>query len=108
MKARNARRARLCGAPLRPNWPTALPAETLARAVESYEAAIHTDPQLREAHYHLAQLYRRTGERAKAEQELAAYNRISREVLDQNEREAHEIPQFVYTLRDSKSPASQQ
>jgi len=80
----------------------------LARAVESYEAAIHTDPQLREAHYRLAQLYRRTGERAKAEQELAAYNRISREVLDQNEREAHEIPQFVYTLRDSKSPASQQ
>ena len=80
----------------------------LARAVESYKAAIAADPQLREAHYRLAQLYRRTGEKVKAEQELAAYNRISREVLDQNEREAHEIPQFVYTLRDSKSPASQQ
>jgi Tfp pilus assembly protein PilF len=80
----------------------------LARAVDSYKAAINADPQLREAHYRLAQLYRRTGEKAKAEQELAAYNRISREVLDQNEREAHEIPQFVYTLRDSKSPASQQ
>ncbi len=80
----------------------------LPRAVESYKAAIHADAQLREAHYRLAQLYRRTGEKVKAEQELAAYNRISREVLDQNEREAHEIPQFVYTLRDSKSPASQQ
>jgi len=79
----------------------------LPRAVESYKAATNTDPQLREAHYRLAQLYRRIGEKAKAEQELAAYNRISREVLDQNEREAHEIPQFVYTLRDSKSPASQ-
>jgi Tfp pilus assembly protein PilF len=80
----------------------------LARAVDSYKAAINADPQLREAHYRLAQIYRRSGERAKAEQELAAYNRISREVLDQNEREAHEMPQFVYTLRDSKSPASQQ
>ncbi len=80
----------------------------LARAVESYKAAINADPQLREAHYRLAQLYRRTGENAKAQLELAAYNRISREVLDQNEREAHEIPQFVYTLRDSKSPAPQQ
>jgi tetratricopeptide (TPR) repeat protein len=80
----------------------------LARAVDSYTAAINADPQLREAHYRLAQLYRRTGEKAKADQELAAYNRISRQVLDQNEREAHEIPQFVYTLRDSKSPASQQ
>jgi tetratricopeptide (TPR) repeat protein len=74
----------------------------LGRAVQAYQSATNADPQLREAHYRLAQLYRRTGEKAKAEQELAAYNRISREVLDQNEREAHEIPQFVYTLRDSK------
>ena len=78
------------------------------RAIGAYQAALRANPQLREAHYRLAQLYRRAGEKAKAEQELAAYNRISREVFDQNEREAHEIPQFVYTLRDSKSPASQQ
>jgi tetratricopeptide (TPR) repeat protein len=77
-----------------------------ARAIEKYQEALNADPQLREAHYRLAQVYRRTGEKLKAEQELAAYNRISREVTEQNEREAHEIPQFVYTLRDSKSPAS--
>jgi len=79
-----------------------------SRAVEAYESAVSADPNLREAHYRLSQLYRRSGKKTQAEQELAAYNRISREVLDQNEREAHEIPQFVYTLRDSKSPASQQ
>jgi tetratricopeptide (TPR) repeat protein len=78
------------------------------RAIEKYQEAITADPQLREAHYRLAQLYRRTGEKLKAEQELAAYNRISKEVTERNEREAHEIPQFVYTLRDSKSPASPQ
>jgi tetratricopeptide (TPR) repeat protein len=78
------------------------------RAVAAYQEALTADPQLREAHYRLAQVYRRTGEKAKAEQELAAYNRISHDVAAQNEREAHEIPQFVYTLRDSKSPASPQ
>jgi tetratricopeptide (TPR) repeat protein len=80
----------------------------LPRAIAAYQQAVVTDPQLREAHYRLAQLYRRTGEKQKAEEELAAYNRISREVAAQNEREAHEIPQFVYTLRDSKLPASPQ
>jgi tetratricopeptide (TPR) repeat protein len=74
----------------------------LPLAIASYEQASTVDPRLREARYRLAQLYRRTGEKAKAELELAAYNRISREVAAQNEREAHEIPQFVYTLRDSK------
>ncbi|HST09154.1 MAG TPA: hypothetical protein VLL05_02160, partial [Terriglobales bacterium] len=73
-----------------------------------YQEALNADPQLREVHYRLAQIFRRTGEKAKAEQELEAYNRISHEVAAQNEREAHEIPQFVYTLRDSKSPASPQ
>ena len=76
-------------------------------AIAAYREAVASDPQLREAHYRLAQLYRRTGEKTKADHELAAYNRISREVAAQNEREAHEIPQFVYTLRDSKSPAPQ-
>ncbi len=79
----------------------------LPRAIAAYQEALATDPQLREAHYRLAQLYRRTGEKTKADQELAAYNRISRDVAAQNEREAHEIPQFVYTLRDSKPPAPQ-
>lgn len=80
----------------------------LSRAVEAYQSAVSADPNLRDAHYRLAQLYRRAGKKAQAEQELAAYNRISREILDQNEREAHEIPQFVYTLRNSKSSVSPQ
>jgi Tfp pilus assembly protein PilF len=79
----------------------------LPRAIAAYQEAVATDPQLREAHYRLAQLYRRTGEKTKADQERVAYNRISRDVAAQNEREAHEIPQFVYTLRDSKPPAPQ-
>ena len=77
----------------------------LPQAVAAYESAAKMAPQLKEAHYRLAQLYRRTGEKSKAEQELATYNRLSREAAALNEREAREIPQFVYTLRDSKSSA---
>lgn len=79
--------------------------QNLPRAIAAYEAAAKADTRLKEAHYRLAQLYRRTGNKSKAEQELAAYNRISKEAAALNEREAREIPQFVYTLRDSKSPA---
>jgi hypothetical protein len=61
------------------------------------------DPQLGDARYRLAQAYRRTGEKVKAEQELASYKEISRRAEEQVEQQAREIPQFVYTLRDSKT-----
>lgn len=80
----------------------------LPKAISEYQNAIAADPQLGEAHYRLAQAYRRTGEKLKAEQELASYKEISRHADEQAEREAREIPRFVYTLRDSKSQAQSQ
>jgi len=79
--------------------------QELSKAISAYQSASVADPQLKEAHYRLAQLYRRTGEKEKAGQELAIYTRLSQQAAAQNEREAQEIPQFVYTLRDSKAPA---
>jgi tetratricopeptide (TPR) repeat protein len=75
----------------------------LAKAIAAYEQAAHLDPQLGDARYRLAQAYRRTGEKVKAEQELASYKEISRRAEEQVEQQAREIPQFVYTLRDSKT-----
>ena len=77
----------------------------LPRAISAFRSALAADRQLGEAHYRLAQAYRRTGEKLKAEQELASYKEISRHADEQAEREAREIPRFVYTLRDSKSQA---
>jgi tetratricopeptide (TPR) repeat protein len=76
----------------------------LPKAISAYQSAVAADSQLGDARYRLAQAYRRAGESLKAEQELASYQQISRLAEEQAEREAREIPQFVYTLRDSKSP----
>jgi len=75
-----------------------------ARAVLSYQEAIKVNPELEEAHYRLAQAYKRTGEKAKAEQELQLYNQISKKKDESVERERRESRQFVYTLRGPGSP----
>jgi tetratricopeptide (TPR) repeat protein len=74
-----------------------------ARAISSYQDAIHASPQLEEAHYRLAQAYKRTGDKLKADEELRRYNQISKTKDEEVERERRESRQFVYTLR---SPAS--
>jgi len=70
------------------------------RAISDYQKTIEADPQMEEAHYRLAQAYRRVGDAAKAEAELQIYDRIAKESAQKAERERHEIRQFVYTLRD--------
>ena len=74
------------------------------RAVLSYQQAIKVNPELEEAHYRLAQAYRRTGEKAKAEQELQLYDQISKKKDEAVERERRESRQFVYTLRGPRPP----
>jgi len=70
-----------------------------ARAIATYQDAIQASPQLEEAHYRLAQAYKRTGDKVKAEQELQLYNQISKKKDEDVERERRESRQFVYTLR---------
>jgi tetratricopeptide (TPR) repeat protein len=80
----------------------------LPKAIAAYQTAIATDSQLEEAHYRLAQIYRRMGEKLKAQEEIKLYEQISQKTARQAEEEGREIPQFVYTLRDPKSPAQSQ
>jgi tetratricopeptide (TPR) repeat protein len=70
-----------------------------ARAISSYQGAIQASPQLEEARYRLAQAYKRTGEKDKAEKELRVYNQLSRSKDEEVERERRESRQFVFTLR---------
>lgn len=74
-----------------------------SRAISSYQSAIKVNPRLEEAHYRLAQAYKRTGENMKAEEELRLYNLISKSKDEEVERDRRESRQFVYTL---KSPPS--
>jgi tetratricopeptide (TPR) repeat protein len=70
------------------------------RAIRAYRKAIEISPDLEEAHYRLAQAYRRTGETEKAQAEIQVYKRASKTLEEQSERERREVRQFVYTLRD--------
>ncbi len=70
-----------------------------SRAIASYQDAVQASPQLEEAHYRLAQAYKRTGQKAKAEEALQRYNQISKSKDEEVERERRESRQFVYTLR---------
>jgi Flp pilus assembly protein TadD len=47
-----------------------------AQAITEFERAIALQPELAEAHYHAAQIYRRTGEKDKAQAELAVYDHL--------------------------------
>jgi tetratricopeptide (TPR) repeat protein len=75
-------------------------------AISHYQRAIVADPSLEQAHYRLAQLYRQTGETAKAREELLIYERISREQEKEIEQRRHRVQQFVYRLRDGTPPAA--
>jgi tetratricopeptide (TPR) repeat protein len=72
-------------------------------AIDALRNAIRFTALPDEAHYRLAEVYRRTGEAEKARQETALYKQVSEQKSQQAERERHEIQQFIYTLRDSKS-----
>jgi tetratricopeptide (TPR) repeat protein len=79
-----------------------------SQAISDYQKAIAASPRLEEAHYRLAQAYRRNGEQSKAQQELQLYNQLSKQTAEEVERERHEVQQFVYTLRSPASAAKPQ
>jgi lipopolysaccharide biosynthesis regulator YciM len=72
-------------------------------AIVDYRKALQGDPQLEEAHYRLAQAYRQVGETDKAKEELRVYAQLAQESAQKQDRERHEIKQFVYTLRHQSS-----
>ena len=78
--------------------------EDFSGAVSALQKAVEFTPVPEEAHYRLAQVYRRLGETEKANQEIAMFKKISEQRDAETERERHEIPQFVYTLRNQDSP----
>lgn len=80
--------------------------EDFPGAIAALQKAIENTPLPDEAHYRLAQVYRRTGEVDKAGKEMELFKKISEQKNAEAERERHEIPQFVYTLR-GQSPRSQ-
>jgi tetratricopeptide (TPR) repeat protein len=73
-------------------------------AISDYRNALDADPGMEEAHYRLAQAYRQIGNAEKAKEELRLYGQSAKESEQKQDRERHEIKQFVYTLRDQSAP----
>ena len=69
------------------------------KAIGAYRSAIDASPMLEEAHYRLAQAYRKTGETAKAQTEIELYQRLSKQAAQEADRERAEIEQFVFELK---------
>jgi Tfp pilus assembly protein PilF len=74
--------------------------------IASLQKAVENTPLPDEAHYRLADVYRRTGEAEKARQEIALYKQISEQKNKEADRERHEIQQFIYTLRSQDAPTA--
>jgi tetratricopeptide (TPR) repeat protein len=68
--------------------------DNLSEALSAFKKAIGLNPTLEEAHYRLAQTYRRTGNPEAARKELAIYDQLSKA-----NRHPLEIQQFIYQLR---------
>jgi tetratricopeptide (TPR) repeat protein len=78
-----------------------------SRAISAYQKAIEVssepDETLTEAHYRLAQAYLRTGDKAKAQEELQLYDISAKKTKDDSERHHREIQEFVVSVRNKDS-----
>jgi tetratricopeptide (TPR) repeat protein len=71
-----------------------------SQAIRAWQSAIAAG--VIEAHYRLAQAWRRTGEPEKAEAEIERFEQLSTQSAEKEERERAAIREFVFTLRDQK------
>ena len=71
----------------------------LTKAISAYQSAIEATPPMEEAHYRLAQAYRKTGDPVKAQKEIELYQQLSRQSAQQLEKDRAEIQQFVFALK---------
>ncbi len=85
------------------DYTRAIPAYQKAIEVSPEEAGPQLDQTLEEAHYRLAQAYQRTGDKAKAQEELELHRQLAKKTKEDAERKRREIQQFVISLRNKDS-----
>jgi tetratricopeptide (TPR) repeat protein len=74
-----------------------------ARSVPEYEAALKLDPNLPDAHYRLGQDYVHTGQKDRAQEEFAVYQKQRAEHLAAQDKERAEVQQFIYSAQNAPS-----
>jgi tetratricopeptide (TPR) repeat protein len=81
--------------------------KSFVKAEDAYGKAIANTALPDEAHFRLAEVYRLTGDRAKAHDQIVLYEQLSKQKTQDSERERHEVQQFVYTLRQQSNATPQ-
>jgi cytochrome c-type biogenesis protein CcmH/NrfG len=71
-----------------------------ADAIAEYEKARELDPDLADVRYRLGQAYVRTGQKARAQEEFAVYQKIREQHLAELDKQRAEIRQFVYSAKN--------
>ena len=71
-------------------------ARRYTEAIREYRAALELQPDLAKANYRLGQAYMRTGKREKAKEEVAIYQRLHKQDLEENEKRQLEVRNFYY------------
>ncbi|MGA8043686.1 MAG: tetratricopeptide repeat protein [Terracidiphilus sp.] len=73
------------------------------KSIPEYERALQLDPSISDAHYRLGTDYVHAGQRDKAQQEFAIYQKLRAAHLAEVEKERAEVQQFVYTARNAEA-----
>ena len=76
------------------------------RALPPLMTAVQVSPELPDAHYRLARVYSLLGEKAKAQQEFALYQKTSKAADLELERQRREVRQLVPALKNSESSSA--
>ncbi len=72
-------------------------------SIPEYERALALNPNLSDAHYRLGTDYVHLGQREKAQQEFAFYQKLRAEHLAEVDKERAEVKQFVYSAKGPDS-----
>jgi lipopolysaccharide biosynthesis regulator YciM len=78
----------------------------MSSAVTAYESARDADSNLAEAHFRLAQAYKKLNQPEKAHQEFAAYEKIQNTKAAAIEQQRREIQQFVVVYKDKPATST--
>ena len=70
-----------------------------AKSIPEYQRALQLNANLPDAHYRLGQGYMHTGEKDRAQQEFAVYQRLRAEHMAEVDKERAEVKQFVYSAK---------
>jgi tetratricopeptide (TPR) repeat protein len=77
-----------------------------ADAAAEYQRALKIAPDVAATHYRLGQAFARTGDRTRAQQEFAVYEKLQNQEVADKQKQSAEIQQFVYTMRSAPENAA--